>query len=435
MTVQFLPLDADTPSMSSPVDVRHIVKREAGVFSVAPGQAAPEAKRLGGVVAVVRRLQSSPIVRFDIRLVLTIAVAFSLVGLIQYQFAQNDIERRLTEGQLDIHRSDARFIAERYESSATELGQTPLQEVNEVLRGIAIRPGTVVAYVVERTGRVLASAGEGVVPGIPPKGDLDDVRRVIDSGHVVWGRESDPGEDSNYFEYIVPVELSNRTLALEIDVDLEVLDRQLADLRARTVRSVLIAILLGIPLFYLIGGQWLRTAHRRAIDRSNRDHLTGLNNRRSFRAELRLAFRHARNRNLDLVVVFVDVDNFKVVNDSFGHAAGDRILVKFAETLSGGRAADEVFRIGGDEFAMLLPETDEQAAAIALERMRSEVEAVVLPITMSVGVAAVTGDVADIDELCERADIALYDAKRAGRNRVVRYSAVPDRRDSIPSAE
>jgi diguanylate cyclase (GGDEF)-like protein len=434
MTVQFLPLDADTPSMSSPAEVRHIVKREAGVFSVAPGQAAPEAKRLGGVVALVRRLQSSPIVRFDIRLVLTIAVAFSLVGLIQYQFAQNDIERRLTEGQLDIHRSDARFIAERYESSATELGQTPLQEVNEVLRGIAIRPGTVVAYVVERTGRVLSAAGEGVIPGTLRR-DLDDVRRVIDSGHVVWGRESDPGEDTNYFEYIVPVELSNRTLALEINVDLEVLDRQLADLRARTVRSVLIAILVGIPLFYLIGGQWLRTAHRRAIDRSNRDHLTGLNNRRSFRAELRLAFRHARNRNLDLVVVFVDIDNFKVVNDSFGHAAGDRVLEKFAETLSGGRAADEVFRIGGDEFAMLLPETDEQAAAIALERMRSEVEAVVLPITMSVGVAAVTGDVADIDELCERADIALYEAKRAGRNRVSRFSVVPDRRDSIPSAE
>jgi diguanylate cyclase (GGDEF)-like protein len=412
--------------MSAPVDVGHIVKREAGVLSVTPGQAAPEAKRLGGVVAVVRRLQSSPIVRFDIRLVLTIALAFSFVGLIQYQFAQNDIERRLTEGQLAIHRSDARFIAERYEGSATELGQTPLQEVNEVLSGIAIRPATVVAYVVESTGRVLSAAGEGIVPGTLRR-DLDDVRRVIDTRQPVWGRESDPGENSRYFEYIVPIELSNRTLALEVDVDLEVLDRQLADLRARTVSSVLIAILVGIPLFYVIGGRGLRTAHRRAVDRSNRDHLTGLNNRRSFRAELKLAFRHARNRNLDLVVAFVDIDNFKAVNDGFGHAAGDRVLVTFAGALSGGRAADEVFRIGGDEFAMLLPETDEQAAAIALERIRSEVETVAI-VTMSVGLTAVSGDVADIDELCARADIALYEAKRAGRNRVVRYSAVPDRR-------
>ena len=76
---------------------------------------------------------------------------------------------------------------------------------------------------------------------------------------------------------------------------------------------------------------------------------------------------------------------------------------------------------------MLLPETDEQAAAIALERIRSEVETVAI-VTMSVGLTAVSGDVADIDELCARADIALYEAKRAGRNRVVRYSAVPDRR-------
>jgi diguanylate cyclase (GGDEF)-like protein len=212
-----------------------------------------------------------------------------------------------------------------------------------------------------------------------------------------------------------------------VDVDLKVLDRQLADLRARTVRSVGIVLMVGIPLFYLLGGQWLRTAHRRAVDRSNRDHLTGLNNRRSFRAELKFAFRHAGNRSLDLVVVFVDIDNFKVVNDGFGHAAGDRLLTNFADVLSGGRAGDEVFRIGGDEFAMLLPETDEQAAAIAINRLRADVESAVSPVTMSAGIAAITADVGDIDGLCERADIALYEAKRTGRNRVVRYSSVPAR--------
>ena len=362
--------------------------------------------------------------RFDLRLVLTIVFAFSLMGFIQYMSAHGDIERRLTEGQLAIHRSDAELIAERY--ATTELGQTPLQEVREVLAGIYMRPGTVRAYIVESTGRVLAAEGEGVVPGTL-RHDVDDVREAIDTGLPVWGRETDAYGDSHYFEYIVPVELANRTVALEVDVALEVLDRQLADLRARTIRSVLIALFIGIPLFFLVGGQWLRTTHRRAVDRSNQDHLTGLNNRRSFRAELKLAFRHARNRNLDLVVAFVDVDTFKAVNDGFGHAAGDRLLIKFADVLSGGRAGDEVFRIGGDEFAILLPETDEQAAAIALERLRSEVESTVLPVTMSCGIAAIGPDIDDIDELCERADIALYEAKRSGRNRVVRFSGVPAR--------
>ena len=371
----------------------------------------------------LRRLRQSPAVRFDLRLVVTIALAFSMVGLIQYMFAQGDIERRLTEGQLDIHRSDARFIAQRY--ATTQLGQTPMEEVNEVLEGIATRPGTVRTYLVESTGRVLAAVGGGVIPGTFRRHGADDVLEVIQSRSPSWGREG--GAYHHYFEYIVPVALENRTIALEVDVKLDVLDHQLADLRARTIWSVLIAIIVGIPLFFLLGGQWLRAAHRRAVDRSNRDHLTDLNNRRSFRAELKFAFRHARNRHLDLVVALIDVDNFKAVNDGFGHAAGDRLLKKFAEVLSGGRAGDDVFRIGGDEFAIILPETDEQAAAIALERLRSEVESTVLPVTMSSGIAAITAELTDIDELCERADIALYEAKRSGRNRVVRFSEVPAR--------
>ena len=397
----------------------------AAQFAATPEQAAGRSTRRNGLFQLFSRLRQSPVVRFDLRLVLTIALAFSAVGLVQYVSAQRDIERRLTEGQLDIHRSDARFIAERY--ATTALGETPLQEVREILRGIAIRPGTIRAYIVDGTGRILAAEGEGAVPGTL-RHDLEDAATVIEDGRPLWGRESDPKENGLYFEYVVPVELANRTLALEVDVDLEVLDRQLADLRARTLRSLFIVIIVGIPLFYLLGGQWLRTAHRRAVDRSNRDHLTGLNNRRSFRAEAKLALRHARNRNLDLVVAFVDIDNFKAVNDGFGHAAGDRLLAKFADVLSGGRAGDDVFRIGGDEFALMLPETDEQAAAIAIERLRSEVESTVLPVTMSAGVAALTSDVGDIDALCERADIALYEAKRAGRNRVVRSSAVPARR-------
>ena len=406
-----------------------ITRDDRARLAAAPDRAVDRPTRRAGMPVLLRRLRESPVVRFDLRLVVTIVFALSLMGFIQYMFAHRDIEHRLTEGQLAIHRSDAEFIAERY--ATTELGQTPLQEVREVLAGIYMRPGTERAYIVESTGRVLAAEGEGVVPGTM-RHDLDEVREAIDTGLPVWGRETDADEDSRYFEYIVPVELANRTVALEVDVALEVLDRQLADLRARTIRSVLIALLVGIPLFFVVGGQWLRTTHRRAVDRSNQDHLTGLNNRRSFRAELKLAFRHARNRNLDLVVAFVDVDNFKAVNDGFGHAAGDRLLAKFADVMSGGRAGDEVFRIGGDEFAVLLPETDEQAAAIALERLRSEVESTVLPVTMSCGIAALDPEMDDIDDLCERADIALYEAKRSGRNRVVRFSAVPARGPAPP---
>jgi two-component system cell cycle response regulator len=131
------------------------------------------------------------------------------------------------------------------------------------------------------------------------------------------------------------------------------------------------------------------------------------------------------------VLVF-DIDHFKEVNDTYGHDAGDDVLREFAERLRRGvRNIDLVSRYGGEEFLLVMPETDADFAGAVAERLRSDVEKVpfrtrsgTFPVTESIGIAEWQGGASDTaDALIKRADNALYAAKRSGRNRVVASAA------------
>jgi diguanylate cyclase (GGDEF)-like protein len=122
----------------------------------------------------------------------------------------------------------------------------------------------------------------------------------------------------------------------------------------------------------------------------------------------------------------LDLDHFKDVNDAHGHRAGDRVLQQLARTcLEVLRTVDVVGRVGGEEFAILLPETAREGAVEVAERLREAVgraevareEGVPLRVTVSIGVSTLSG-AANLDTLMSQADTALYDAKHAGRNRV-----------------
>lgn len=158
------------------------------------------------------------------------------------------------------------------------------------------------------------------------------------------------------------------------------------------------------------------------------DALTDLGNRRLF--EERTAFQIERWRRSGgwLALALIDVDNFKHLNDSQGHVAGDRALVDVAGLLRRqGRRSDVIARIGGDEFAVLMPGTDADSARVAMERIAGELavlrgrHAHLAPLTLSIGIVAVpaeASDVASVDDLVLLADRALYEAKSAGRNRI-----------------
>jgi diguanylate cyclase (GGDEF)-like protein len=153
------------------------------------------------------------------------------------------------------------------------------------------------------------------------------------------------------------------------------------------------------------------------------DALTGLRNRRRFIEEARTHIDGARRHNRPLSLLMCDLDHFKCINDTFGHPVGDEVLRQVGHALTDiARLSDRVGRIGGEEFAILLTETDVAAAQLVAERFRCRIEAITPPapgpdqITMSIGFATLHADDAAIEFLMERADQALYRAKAAGRN-------------------
>ncbi|HDZ56399.1 MAG TPA: GGDEF domain-containing protein [Pseudomonas xinjiangensis] len=158
------------------------------------------------------------------------------------------------------------------------------------------------------------------------------------------------------------------------------------------------------------------------------DPLTKLYNRRFFFSEADYLLELAKNSRTPLSILMVDIDHFKSVNDSYGHACGDQVIIELAHTLKKqSRAKDVVARFGGEEFVVLLPDADLQEASRCAERIRAAVQTLEVTInvndivrsTVSIGVAEISVGHESVEAALNRADKALYDAKKSGRNRVL----------------
>lgn len=166
---------------------------------------------------------------------------------------------------------------------------------------------------------------------------------------------------------------------------------------------------------------------------ASREPLTGLYNRRYFNETLERRFSEALRYESDLSCVMADLDGFKGVNDAFGHQIGDELLVLTAETISSQlRTADVAARFGGDEFIVLLPQTDGDRARVLAERIVERFTHEVrerLPqirMTMSLGIASLSSpEAGDAESLIRTADHALYEAKASGKNRIITATSTP----------
>jgi two-component system, cell cycle response regulator len=173
----------------------------------------------------------------------------------------------------------------------------------------------------------------------------------------------------------------------------------------------------------------LRDSVQMSIEMAITDVLTGLFNRRYMESHLATLIEQAKSRGKPLTALVLDIDYFKAINDSHGHDAGDDVLREFALRIRRSiRGIDLACRYGGEEFVIVMPETDMAVAAMVAERLRRRIAADPfaiqqgarsIPVTISIGIAGVRGREDSAAALLKRADQALYRAKRDGRNRVV----------------
>ena len=201
-------------------------------------------------------------------------------------------------------------------------------------------------------------------------------------------------------------------------------------------RSGLLA--LGVAGVLLTGTLLLliQRQHKRLLSLAATDALTGLANHRGFQETLRAEIDHASELARPVALVTLDLDNFKVVNDTHGHPYGDTILSAVGSALREAiRSNDTAARVGGEEFALVLPGSDGEAAFAVAERARANVAAIAVrgfELSCSAGIAAFPADADDPSALCQLADSALYWAKQGGKRRTRRFD--PDQPDDVVPA-
>jgi two-component system cell cycle response regulator len=177
----------------------------------------------------------------------------------------------------------------------------------------------------------------------------------------------------------------------------------------------------------------LRESVAQTIEMAVTDGLTGLHNRRYLDSHLATLFERARNRGRPLSLMITDIDRFKAINDTYGHDVGDEVLREFASRLRKNvRGIDLACRMGGEEFVVVMPDTEGPIAEKVAERIRAQIadtpfvvgaDRRKITVTVSVGVSAMMREADTVEAMMKRADLALYEAKNGGRNRVVAAAA------------
>ncbi|NRA89178.1 MAG: PleD family two-component system response regulator, partial [Rhizobiales bacterium] len=176
----------------------------------------------------------------------------------------------------------------------------------------------------------------------------------------------------------------------------------------------------------------LRQSLETSMELAIKDSLTGMHNRRYIESNLNSTFNTSKKNGKPLSLLLLDIDFFKKVNDNYGHDIGDEVLKEFAVRICRGvRGIDMAARLGGEEFLIILPETENDTALRIAERLRADIadepfknltDCEDLNISMSVGVSSIKRSDDKAENILKRADLALYDAKKGGRNRVNNFN-------------
>jgi diguanylate cyclase (GGDEF)-like protein len=355
--------------------------------------------------------------RFELRAPVALLCALLVASGVEYLLASRQVANRVFDEATDEFHRQARQIERAARRAQGD--EVVMAKVSDALSALGMVDGVVHVCLIDARGVVVAASHPSDVGSRVP---VEKLAPVLTGNKTYAGDERDLDEQGHHrFEFLAPVDLPQGRFVLEIDRHGDVVHALVADLRLQMLGGLVLVLVLTLALFYVLGARSLGRRHRGALRAAGTDPLTGLGNQRAFEEQLTTLVAHAQRHALPLALAVVDVDHFKLVNDRFGHRHGDGLLREVAALL-GARPGDAAFRIGGDEFALVLPMLDGEQACRALNRIRAAVSAHVSSATLSVGVADVSAEGYDAETLWERADAALYEAKRQGRDRVASFS-------------
>jgi len=358
-------------------------------------------------------------VAFGARLIATVALTFMLIGITGYVLLERSLAHRQISDYAAAQRADGRAFED---DGARALGTADaIGDIDRFLDGVARRPGTREAFLIDQK-HVIRAAANGALVGTT---DSDPrINAALDKGVSYAGNESDPTRDGRDFEFIVPVGLRGQRYAYEVTYDHRAYNAQLNEVRRILILVGLLTFFGGGAVFYLFGGRRLMRDHRMVLHRATRDGLTDLPNMRAFQDEFPQAAASAARYEDPFALALLDVDDFKLINDRQGHPQGDVMLKRVAAVLREARPGDRAYRIGGDEFALVLAHTDAEGARVLARRLsRNLADA---GIEASIGVSAQRPGV-QADTLRAEADAALYEAKRQGGNRTAHFEDIRER--------
>lgn len=357
---------------------------------------------------------------FMVRWVLAVSSAMLLAGSVEYAVARQQIVDRSLQDSLRSYQSLAEGLEE-----ALGAGGDPAQRteyVNQEIRHLGHSYGAEYVGLFDAENRLIASAGHGTASVDSMTADAGRLSEVLSTGMATV--EPEAGGVGTY-EFLLPISSPEGKLVLEFTQRAEILTELVADLRVRKILGLLLAVLVAIPLSYVLGGRALHLRQLAAQREADADPLTGLAGRRPFQPALDTALTHRIHPTVTLALI--DLDGFKQINDRLGHSHGDRVLNGLADSFAELRAADTAFRLGGDEFAVILPGSGQDRAVQILERVRAALARKFPGVTFSAGVASSSArDLLSQNELWERADAALYEAKRRGRRQSVTFQSMAD---------
>lgn len=356
---------------------------------------------------------------FGARLLASLAITFALVGITTYVFIERSLAHRQIAEYAAIQGADATGLESYGANGATNVGA--VAQIDHSLSAVTQRPGILEALLIDRR-HVIKAAGYRRLVGTR---DADSrIAGALEHARPYAGHETDPRGDHRDFEFVTPVTLPGGRYAYITIYDHRTYDAQLNEMRRILGLIGLLALLGGGAIFYLVGGRRLMRDHRMVLRRATRDGLTDLPNQRAFQDEFSQAVASATRYEDSFSMLLLDVDDFKLVNDRFGHPQGDVILKRVADVLRQARPGDRSYRVGGDEFAMSLAHTDGHGARILARRLsRKLAEA---GVEASMGLSTLRPGL-QADTLRGEADSALYEAKRQEGGRVAHFNDISDR--------